>query len=213
MGVRIAVRSLWAEGEPSTFVYEFDQTRVAIGRARSADIQLPHVAVSGAHATIRTAEPGYAVIDEGSTNGTRVNDRRVATGRPKTLATGDAIDIGGYRLVVHVGVPVGDPTSAKRTTAYALRLLEQERRGTSTGELATLLEGIESDTDRRVDPLPALPTPPPPNEPPPRPSSNPPRARRIALTKPHVETSELLVYSLAGLLLAASLAILFFLSA
>ena len=78
MGVRITVQSLWTEVDASTFAYEFAQARIVIGRSQSADVQLPHAAVSGSHASIREQDAGYVLIDEGSTNGTRINDIRVA---------------------------------------------------------------------------------------------------------------------------------------
>ncbi|TNF64491.1 MAG: FHA domain-containing protein, partial [Deltaproteobacteria bacterium] len=83
MGVRITVQSLWAEVNPSSFVFEFAQSRIVIGRSRSADVQLPHGAVSGTHASIREQDAGYVLVDEGSTNGTRINEIRVVPGRPK----------------------------------------------------------------------------------------------------------------------------------
>ena len=93
MGVRITVQSLWTEANPSAFIYEFAQSRIVIGRSRSADVQLPHTAVSGSHASIREQDAGYVLVDEGSTNGTRVNDIRVAVGRPKMLRKHDLISL------------------------------------------------------------------------------------------------------------------------
>ena len=97
MGVRIAVQSLWAKEEPSTFVYEFSHSRIVIGRSRSADVQLPHAAVSPTHATIRTQGSGYVVVDEGSTNGTRVNGIKI---RRSTLCRKDVIQIGSTSYLV-----------------------------------------------------------------------------------------------------------------
>lgn len=102
---------------------EFDQSRISLGRAASADVPLPHASVSALHATIRTHHAGYAVFDEGSTNGTRVGGVRVPEGRAKPLRTGDAIRIGPYVLSVEAGVPVSRPASADQTVAAARRLL------------------------------------------------------------------------------------------
>ncbi len=129
MGVRIKVRSLWGESSSSVLVYEFAQDRIVVGRGRSADVLLPNTAVSASHATIRTHEVGYAITDEGSTNGTRINESLLAVGRPKILRTGDRIELGGYRLDVELGIPVSQMVSAQLSLTYAARMLETEQQG------------------------------------------------------------------------------------
>ncbi|MDH3199677.1 MAG: FHA domain-containing protein [Myxococcales bacterium] len=206
MGVRIAVQSLWAKEEPSTFVYEFAQSRIVIGRSRSADVQLPHLAVSATHATIRTEDIGYILIDEGSTNGTRVNETPVVAGRPKPLRMQDTIDIGGYQLTIDVGVPVAQTISARLTTEYARKMLaEQDTDGQRSVEAQ--LEAIQSGADQSVQLLPIPKTSP--SNPPPRTSAPPPA--QPTQERSRMSTSELVVYSLAGLLLAASVAVMVFL--
>lgn len=207
MGVRIAVQSLWAKEDPSTFVYEFAQSRIVIGRSRSADVQLPHAAVSATHASIRTRDTGYVLVDEGSTNGTRVNENPVVVGRPKPLRARDIIDVGGYRLTIDIGVPVAQTISARLSTEYARKMLgEQETHGQQS--LKAQLEAIQSGADRSIELLPipkASPSDPQPRTsipPPPKPTQG--RSRMV--------TSELVVYSLAGLLLAASVAVMFLLT-
>lgn len=64
-----------------------------IGRAPDAAIRLTDASVSRRHAEIRRDGDGWAVVDLGSTNGTRVNgavvrERRLADG--DTIAAGDA---------------------------------------------------------------------------------------------------------------------------
>ncbi len=208
MGVRIAVQSLWAKGEPSTFVYEFAQSRIVIGRSRSADVQLPHLAVSATHATIRTRDTGYILVDEGATNGTRVNESLVVAGRPKPLRTGDIIDVGGYRLTIELGVPVAQTISARLTTDYARKMLKEQEDAGSHRSLETRLEVIQAGGDQPVELLPISKTAP--SEPPPR-ASTPPTERPVA-SRPRLGTSELVVYSLAALLLAASVVVMFFLT-
>jgi predicted component of type VI protein secretion system len=209
MGVRIAVQSLWAKGEPSTFVYEFAQSRIVIGRSSSADVQLPHAAVSATHASIRSQDSGYVLIDEGSTNGTRVNENPVATGRPKALRTEDTIDLGGYRLTIHIGVPVARTTSARVTTEYARKMLQEQHGEEGHESLEARLDALQSGVDQSVELLP-IPKGSPSEAPPPRasapPAAIPPEARR------RMGTSELVVYSLAGLLIAASVVVMFFLT-
>jgi sigma-B regulation protein RsbU (phosphoserine phosphatase) len=77
-------------GEPST--YPLSSRRVTIGRAATNDIVLSDQYSSGLHAVIAPTDRGYALIDQGSKNGTFVNGRRV-TGEID-LARGDEILIG-----------------------------------------------------------------------------------------------------------------------
>jgi len=154
MGVRITVQSLWPKTNASTFVYEFAQSRIIIGRTRSADVQLPHAAVSGTHASIRTQGAGYALFDEGSTNGTRVNEVPVVAGRAKALRPNDSIDLGGYRLTIEVGVPVARTMSASLTAEFARQMLSEQLAAEPARGLDAELAAIQSGPDERVDLLP-----------------------------------------------------------
>ena len=93
MGVRLLVRSCWAAraaggegGSVDDAVYEFDQSRVVIGRGRGADVRLPHRAVSVRHASIELDGTRYVVVDHGATNGTRVQGVRIVPDRPNDLS-------------------------------------------------------------------------------------------------------------------------------
>lgn len=65
---------------------------VIVGRGSSVGLDLNSEAVSRRHASIRIEGRGYVVEDLGSTNGTYVNERRIA--RPTHLRRGDQIKIG-----------------------------------------------------------------------------------------------------------------------
>lgn len=81
-------------GEPSS--YPLGGARVTIGRSSANDIVLSDQFSSGCHAVIAPTERGYALIDQGSKNGTFVNGRRV-TGEID-LARGDEVLIGSTRF-------------------------------------------------------------------------------------------------------------------
>ena len=81
-------------GEPS--VFPLGGARIAIGRSSANDIVLSDQFSSGVHAVIAPTERGYALIDQGSKNGTFVNGRRV-TGEID-LARGDEVLIGSTRF-------------------------------------------------------------------------------------------------------------------
>lgn len=209
MGLRISVRSCWPEADASTFTYEFAQARVAIGRSRSADVQLPHAAVSGAHATIHAQGAGYAIVDENSTNGTRVNGVPITPGRFKTLRSNDVVDLGGFRLVIEVGVPVVTTISARLTTAFAEQMLREDRGADPAPHIETRLLAVMEAPDQHVDLLPlpqhgASGSPPEIGDEPShsRASAAPlePPAARLA----RLERGEIAVYALAALLVATS---------
>ncbi len=75
---------------------ELADTVVVIGRSSDADVHLPDSSVSRRHAEVRPVGNGYAVVDVGSTNGTRVNGNRLTGEHP--LAQGDSISVGDVQL-------------------------------------------------------------------------------------------------------------------
>lgn len=102
--------------------FELEQSRIVIGRRSGVDVQLPHPAVSSTHATLTLDGPRATLVDEASTNGTKVNGARIAPQRSKPLRDGDVIEIGGFTLVVELGIAAGG-VSAADTRALALQLL------------------------------------------------------------------------------------------
>lgn len=210
MGVRITVQSLWPETGASSFVYEFAQSRIIVGRSRSADVQLPHAAVTGTHASIRTQGTGYALFDEGSTNGTRVNGVPIVAGRPKTLRGNDVIDLGGYRLTIEVGVPVARTMSARLSVDFARQMLSEQLSASAASALDTELAAIQGRPDERVELLPIAKeqpsVPPPPRESrPSRPRSSRPAPDADAAKPVKLGRSELAVYALAALVVTISI--------
>ena len=66
-------------------------SRVVLGRSREADIVLQDPNVSRRHAELRRDDGGWQIVDLGSTNGIKVNGRRVDS---QPLRQGDQITIG-----------------------------------------------------------------------------------------------------------------------
>jgi hypothetical protein len=71
-----------------------------LGRSRECDIVLDDVGVSRRHAEIRPTPEGWTLADLGSTNGVRLNDRRLRGTQP--LHLGDRIELGSTELVFEV---------------------------------------------------------------------------------------------------------------
>jgi len=77
------------------------QGRLVVGRAQAAeglDIAIDHGATSARHAQlVAAATPSrLSVQDLGSTNGTFINDQRLAAGHSQMVAHGDQIRFGGF---------------------------------------------------------------------------------------------------------------------
>ncbi len=106
--------------EPQTIT--LDQPRVVLGRGSHADVRLPSRAVSELHALVRVDGPDVAIVDEGSTNGTRVNGVAIARGRRKLLLDGDEIGVGDYAVRVTFVTALADPP--EHTATLARRLLK-----------------------------------------------------------------------------------------
>src|SRR5919112_441151 len=69
-----------------------------LGRSREADIVVDDANVSRRHAEIRPSGGSWTVRDLGSTNGIKVNGRRVDPSRAQSLTTGDVIELGTSRV-------------------------------------------------------------------------------------------------------------------
>jgi hypothetical protein len=71
-----------------------------LGRSRECDIVLDDVGVSRRHAEIRPSAEGWTIADLGSTNGVRLNDRRLRG--VQALELGDRIELGSTEIVFEV---------------------------------------------------------------------------------------------------------------
>lgn len=88
------------EGKEPGRVYEVRKESLSIGRSRESDIFLEDLAVSRLHASIVNMGNGsYALKDEGSANGTKVNGQMVNKYQTYPLQEGDKIQLGQTVLV------------------------------------------------------------------------------------------------------------------
>jgi FHA domain-containing protein len=79
---------------------------VTLGRALDNDVVLDSNDVSRHHVRIEPAGTLLRLIDLGSTNGTRVNGRRVSE---HLLRNGDLVELGSTQLLFRVGDPAASP--------------------------------------------------------------------------------------------------------
>jgi hypothetical protein len=71
-----------------------------LGRSRDCDIVLDDANVSRRHAEIRPSGASWIIVDLGSTNGVKVNGRRIDG--PQSLRPGDGVELGTSRVVFEV---------------------------------------------------------------------------------------------------------------
>src|SRR3954452_11748847 len=94
--LQLEVSAINDSGSRRVFRYEFDADRaqILLGRRGGVDVLLPDARVSLVHARIERKKGAYYLVDDGSTNGTRLNGTVVATGMRQPLREGDRITIG-----------------------------------------------------------------------------------------------------------------------
>ncbi len=100
--------------------------KVVIGRAESADLQIPDVAISRQHAVITIRDGAISIADLGSHNGTYVNRERIAGER--SLASGDAISIHRTTLILHCASPPPSPSVVVALTPFRRRAEDELER-------------------------------------------------------------------------------------
>ena len=99
--------------------YELQDGTVSIGRRPDCDIQINDLSVSGKHATISVKASQYMeglkdvyIEDAGSTNGTKINGRRI---KKHLFKHGEVAQIGTHELTL-----VDEGTRAFETTQVLL---------------------------------------------------------------------------------------------
>jgi pSer/pThr/pTyr-binding forkhead associated (FHA) protein len=100
--LRLEVSAAADGGSRRVFRYEFDADRaqILLGRRGGVDVLLPDARVSLVHARIERRKGEYWLVDDNSTNGTRLNGTPVTNGLRQRLQEGDRISIGDYALAV-----------------------------------------------------------------------------------------------------------------
>jgi pSer/pThr/pTyr-binding forkhead associated (FHA) protein len=85
---RPPARLVWERQDGSRVEFPLGAVPMTVGRDEEADIRVDEALVSRVHARIEPRPGGYAVLDLGSTNYTRVNGEVVAE---RTLSHGDEV--------------------------------------------------------------------------------------------------------------------------
>ena len=76
--------------------YLISEERTSIGRSPESEIFLDDVTVSRSHAVIERTSSGFSLTDQGSLNGTYINNQSL---KSAPLNCGDEIQIGKFHLI------------------------------------------------------------------------------------------------------------------
>lgn len=131
--------------------FPLTKAKTVIGRRQDCDLRIPTRDVSRRHCEIEITEDAAIVRDLGSTNGTYVNNQRIAE---KPLAPGDRLTIGPVVFVVQID---GKPEEIKPedVAAAAARAAAAPPVGAPGGEEDTEeildLDDLELDLDEPID--------------------------------------------------------------
>ena len=99
--------------------YEIESTITSIGTSVDNDIVLQDKAVSRHHAKIRVEGQKYFVYDLASTNGTKVNDRKITK---KWIKEGDSIEIGHTKMTFGAEGRPSEPPEYKHKPSDLLKI-------------------------------------------------------------------------------------------
>ncbi len=96
-----------------------------MGRKSGLDLSLNDSMCSGEHAALRFADGAWNLVDLDSSNGTWLNEERIAS---SVLSTGDLVQIGDTTFVFHAdGVPAGNEPLPPLASSDELALVEKMR--------------------------------------------------------------------------------------
>jgi pSer/pThr/pTyr-binding forkhead associated (FHA) protein len=146
MPITVIVR-IAGEGSAQETRLTFDGTqRVVIGRGAGSDVRLPDASVSHRHASLRSQGADFAVVDEGSTNGTYVGDVKIAPRTSRIARSGDKVRVGRVWLELRIdhGPPTRDVAGATRDLALALVSQAMAAMGTDPTPRVRVVEGPDA---------------------------------------------------------------------
>ena len=89
----------WSFG--TSRLHPLSKTSISVGRSTQNDLVLRESRISRRHAVLRKTEDGVVLIDQGSTNNTRLNGEKLVPGREYVLSAGDLVIFAFERLVFH----------------------------------------------------------------------------------------------------------------
>jgi predicted component of type VI protein secretion system len=103
----------------SALVYRFSDAEITVGRDRGCTVHLPHESISGVHLRFVRHRDGYAVVDSGSTHGSRLRGSRLKPGKAMPVRDADPVALGPYIIEVFLDEGGGLTTDSRDTDRLA----------------------------------------------------------------------------------------------
>lgn len=152
MPVTLIVRSTGGAAD-ATSALTFDGTRIVIGRGPASDLRLPDPSVSHRHASIRLSGGETVLVDEGSSNGTFLGERKLNPQAPETLKSGDRFRVGRVWIEVSIGqnAPTHDLNLATKELAMRLVSGALVELGHDPAPIVGIVEGADAGTELRLE--------------------------------------------------------------
>jgi hypothetical protein len=92
--IYVASYEIGGKAKQTTLTFPLGKRR-SVGRTAASDLALDDVSISKIHASLMAKEDGsLSVADTGSTNGTFINDTRIAYGKAMSIAGGERVKFG-----------------------------------------------------------------------------------------------------------------------
>lgn len=120
------------------FVFNLKGEKVSIGRLSDNDIPIDDAYSSGHHAVILPIRSGYAIRDNGSKNGTFVNDKKITA--ETELRRGDEILIGSTRIIFDVELKTDVELTDEKLPASNVQSIIHLKKILKTPDIETTLK-------------------------------------------------------------------------
>ncbi|MBM4283151.1 MAG: FHA domain-containing protein [Deltaproteobacteria bacterium] len=125
MAVKLQVVMSIPGKDPREFEYEFEESRISIGRDQDNEIQVPLSTVSRKHCVLFQDGDEWYLEDLKSTHGTKHNGRPVGAGGKKLLRDGNTIDLIHFQITFQNRDRVSPDYSVEKTEALARKMVEE----------------------------------------------------------------------------------------
>ncbi len=132
----------------------FDAPRIVLGRGEGCEVRLPDPSVSHRHASIRQRGAEYLLVDEGSTNGTRMGRVLLSAHSPRAIRSSQITRIGRVWLELRVEPAAPSTGSAVAAKEIALDLVSEAlaEQGEDARPRVVVEEGPDAGAELRIDP-------------------------------------------------------------
>ena len=131
----------------------FDGARIVLGRGEGCEVRLPDPSVSHRHCSIRQRGAEYMLVDEGSTNGTRMARVLLSPHSPRVIKSGELVRVGRVWAELRVEPAPPTPSATMRAKEVALELVVRglADQGEDARPLVRVEEGPDAGRELRLD--------------------------------------------------------------